>query len=659
MSSENGRYMSAIRGGVEQSRERLVALVLLLQRAWQYGALTQEEILRDLKIDAYPVSAKGPRKIRAYEGSDSTVRQKFERDKARIRDLGFEIVTVTNDDGSVGYKIDPASGYAPTIYFTPEEERVVRLALKFCGFGRSGAFSVFNDVPASDGGLEASNYYTPVLRALNLRRALTFDYLSSTSKARLVEPLVIDVFNGVSYLVARVKGTEEIKGYRFTRITSMPAVLPDGFTVSDETLAMARAWRPEYARTPRPLDVEVSTNENYADLLVRQYPEAIAATKSNGKVEVRITFENPRQALRFVLEGADRVRLESPKSLRTELLTWLGDVNRGDVPEISAASFEVAPANDVLGQTLQLLHAVYASEDGLRVSELATRFSLTPDHVRLIMDRLVSLEPMAEASDGTNRFPAHVIKECEDWDDEEHDDSTYRADFSDLPEGAEDPSPLMWRDVFELNIALREASRIYEDPAIFSAIEKIEGAMNAPVQVEMTSNEALLAQVESAIESHSQIKIEYTSGVSDESHARAIEPREMKVLNGHTYVRAYCTSREAWRTFRVDRINAVLATSPVTEERPEDGVENWLTRVGDEGEEVVVVVEAANRWLFEPLPGAQWLVLKDGRHAVKFRSSDETFLDYLMVRAGAGAVVATTKFAKAGHDLARRIAAQL
>ena len=186
MSSENGRYMSAIRGGVEQSRERLVALVLLLQRAWQYGALTQEEILRDLKIDAYPVSAKGPRKIRAYEGSDSTVRQKFERDKARIRDLGFEIVTVTNDDGSVGYKIDPASGYAPTIYFTPEEERVVRLALKFCGFGRSGAFSVFNDVPASDGGLEASNYYTPVLRALNLRRALTFDYLSSTSKLSLI-----------------------------------------------------------------------------------------------------------------------------------------------------------------------------------------------------------------------------------------------------------------------------------------------------------------------------------------------------------------------------------------------------------------------------------------------------------------------------------------
>ncbi|MFY9781968.1 MAG: WYL domain-containing protein [Acidimicrobiales bacterium] len=651
--------MSTIRGGVEQSRERLVALVLLLQRAYQYGALTQDEILRDLKIDEYPASAKGPRKIPAYEGADATVRQKFERDKARIRDLGFEIETLPNDDGSVGYRIDPRSGYAPLLYFTPAEERVVKLSLSFCGFGTSGAFSVFNDVPASDGGLEASNYYTPVLRALNVHRALAFDYLSATSKARLVEPLVIDVFNGASYLVARVKDTDEIKGYRFSRITSMPVVLPDSFEVDEAAMAMARAWRPEYAKSPRPIDVVVSTNENYADLLVRQYPEAISATKSNGKVEVGLTFESPRAALRFVIDGADRVRLESPKSLKNELLQWLADVNQGDVPDVAALSFDAAPTNDVLGQTLQLLHAVYLSDDGLRISELATRFSLSPDHVRLIMDRLVSLEPMADRTDGTGTFPAHVVKECDDWDDEAHDDSVYRADFSDLPAGAEGPSSLMWRDLFELNIALREASRIYTDPAIFSAIEKIERATSAPVQVEMASNESLLAQVEDAIESHAQIKIEYTSGVSDESHARAIEPREMKVLNGHTYVRAYCTSREDWRTFRVDRINAVLATSPATEKRAVDSVTNWLTRVGDEGDEVVVVVEAANRWLFEPLPGAQWLVLSDGRHAVKFRTSDERFVDYLMLRAGAGAVVATEKYATAGHELAQRIAAQL
>lgn len=651
--------MSIIRGGVEQSRERLVALVLLLQRAWQYGPLTQEEILRDLKIDEYPVSAKGPRKIRAYEGTESTVRQKFERDKARIRELGFEIETVPHDDGTVGYKVDPSSGYAPPIYFSTEEARVVKLALAFCGFGKSGAFSVFNELPASDGGLESSNYYTPVLRAYNLRRALAFDYFSATKKTRLVEPLVIDVFDGATYLVARVKDTNEIKGYRFTRMTSMPVVLPDTFEVDDATVAIARAWRPAFSKSLRPVDVVMATNENYADLLVRQYPGALAARKSDGVVEIAISFDNPRAALRFILDSADRVRLESPKSLKGELAAWLKDVNRGESPKVETLIFDPSPVNDVLGQTLQLLHAVYLSEDGLRISELAQRFSLSPDHVRLIMDRLVSLEPMAESTDGTAAFPAHLIKDCDDWDDEAHDDSTYRADFSDLPEGVDDPSPFMWRDLFELNIALREASRLYTDSAIFSAIEKIEQATSIPVQVEMASNESLLGQVERAIEDHSQIKIEYTSGVSDESQTRAIEPREMKVLNGHTYVRAYCTTRQDWRTFRVDRINAVVATSPSEDDRPVDPVANWLTQVGEEGDEIVVIVEADNRWLFEPLPGARWLALDDGRLAVKFRASGDLFVDHLMLRAGAGAVVATPKYAKAGHALARRIAALL
>ena len=560
--------MSTIRGGVEQSRERLIALVLLLQRAWQYGSLTQEEIVRELKIDEFPVSAKGPRKVPAYEGNEGAVRQKFERDKARIRELGFEIETDTKADGTVGYRIDPSSGYAPLIYFTPDEERVVRLALRFCGFGASGAFSVFNEVPASDGGLESSMYYTPVMRALNLHRALAFDYQSGANKPRMVEPLLIDVFNGVTYLIARVKGTEEIKGYRFSRITSMPVVLPDTFVHDENAVEVARAWRPEFARSPTPMDVVVTTNENYADLLVRQFAGSLAANKKDGKVEVGLSFDSPRAALRFVVEGADRIRLQSPKSLKADLAEWLKNVNRGKTPALEEMKFSGPATNDVLGQTLQLLHAVYVAEDGLRISELAKRFSLDEDHVRLIMDRLVALEPMAGSTDGTGAFPAHVLKECDDWDDEAHDDSTYRADFSDLPEGADEPSPFMWRDLFELNIALREASRVYHDPAILSAIEKIEGATSSYVQVEMATNETMLEDVSAAVENHQQIKILYTAATADEARSRSIEPREIKVLNGHTYVRAYCTTRESWRTFRVDRINAVVAISDATEERP-------------------------------------------------------------------------------------------
>ena len=649
--------MSSIRGGVEQSRERLIALVLLLQRAWtDERPLTQEEIVRDLKIDEYPVSSKGPKKIRAYEGNEGAVRQKFERDKARIRELGFDIETVVLADDSVGYRIDPSSGYAPVIHFDENEQRVVQLALRFCGFGSSGVFIVFNDTPASDGGLEFSAYYTPVVRALRLRRVLSFHYQSSTNKLRVVEPLIIDVFNGASYLVARVRGTSEIKGYRISRITSMPTVLGEGYEVDEEALNIAKAWRAEFQKAPSPIDVVVTTNQNYADLLVRQYPRALAAQKKEGRVEVGISFENSRAALRFVLEAAERVRLQGPKSLKAELVEWLDGVNKTSKPLPQELKFSGPTSNDVLGETLQLLHAVYMAEDGLRISELASRFSLSPEHVRIVMDRLSSLEPLAEASDGSSRFPARVIKECDDWDNEDTDDSIYRADYVNE---RDEPSPFMWRDLFELNIALREASRVYDDPAIYSAIQKIERVASSFVQVDAPVNESLLSQVQHAVDEREIIKIEYTPGVAEESTTRSIEPREIKVLNGHTYVRAYCTTREGWRTFRIDRINAILAKSPATEQRPVDVAKNWLTQVGEEGEEVVVVVEPGQRYLFEPLPSSQWSSLGDGRHAVKFRISDETFLDHLMLLAGPGAVVVTKKFAKAGHELARRIATEL
>ncbi len=649
---------TAVRAGVEQSRERLVALVLLLQRAWQHGPLTQEQIVRELTVDQFPSSAKGPRKVRAYDGSDVAVRQKFERDKARIRDLGFEIETVTMPEGSVGYRIDPASAYAPAIAFTPDEERVVRLALALCGVGRRGVFSLFSDGPSADGGREVSPYLTPILRALHLRRALAFDYLSSSNKSRRVEPLVLDVIRGAGYLVARVQDSTEIKGYRLNRITSMPVVLGDVFRVDEETLALARAWRPEFARAPKPLRVVVTTNEAYAELLVRQYPGAELDRHDDGAVDVILDFDGPRGALRFVLEGADRVRLRSPKSLRAELEEWLDGVNRAPVPSIEPGRFEAGGGQDVLGQTLQLLHAVYASEDGLRVSELAARFGLAPAHVRLIMDRLVTMEPLVDTTDGTDTFPAHVIKECDDWDDEDNDDSLYRADFSDLPHGVPEPSPLMWRDLYELNIALREAARVYDEPSVHSAIAKIEAAVAAPVQVE-SAIEGLIGDVERAVEDHAQIKIEYLSASSGEVSVRAIEPREIRVLNGHAYVRAYCTTREDWRTFRVDRINAILATSPVTATRPPDPVADWLTQVGEEGHHVVVVVEAEQRWLFEPLPGARWLALEDGRHAVAFRVGEPATLDRLMLQAGPGAAVASAELRDAGRDLARRIATTL
>lgn len=647
--------MAAIRGEVEVRRERLTALVLMLQKASRAAPLTQETITENLKVDEYPSTSKAPRKVLAYQGSAVATRQKFERDKADIRELGFAIETVALDDGATGYWIDPGAAYAPAIHFTPEEERVVQLALRLSGFGSRGAFSIFGDAPLADGGLEFSNYYTPVLHAIKARRRLSFDYHSSARKTRVVEPLVIEVFRGTPYLVARVAGSDEVKGYRLSRMTSTPVVLAEPFDADEATMALARAWRPEYAKAPVPVDVAVETTPTYADLIRAHHPGAVAAAKRDGRVEVGLSFDSQWAALRFLLDAADRVVLKSPRALRDALAEWLETVNRGSAPDPSTISFPGPAGADVLGQTLQLLHAVYNAEDGLRISELAARFGLDPSLVRLIMDRLVSLQPFGDRVG----YLAHVVKECDDWDDEAADDSTYRADFSDTPRGEPEPSALLLRDLAELNVALREASRAYANPSILSAIDKIEAAISDVIQVDSVTDEPFLAAVRDAVESRAQLKVEYASGLGGESQERWIEPREVRVLNGRALTRAWCATREGWRTFRVDRIVRVLATSPATATRPPDPVANWLTHVGEEGEEVVVVVEPWRRWLFEPLPSARWALLDDGRLAVSVRISDPAFLDHLMLQAGSGAVVATERYARAGHALARRIADRL
>ena len=651
--------MSTYTGGNEQSRERVVALLLLLQRAFvEKKPLTQEEILRELKVDEYPVSSKGPKKILAYEGRPESVRQKFERDKKNIRELGFEIETVENVDGLSAYQIDPSSGYAPIVHFTEEEERYVKFALRFCGFGASGAFSVFNEVPASDGGLEASNYYGPVVRALNLRRRVTFDYQSNSRKTRTLEPITNVHVDGATYLVARTPGTDEIKGYRYSRIMSMPSVLADTFEVDDETVAAAREWRPQYQKTPQPTDIFLETNENYAELIQRQYPDAVLAKKSKGRVEVAVTFDNANAALRFILEAADRVRLTGPKELRKELAEWLEHVNKGKTPKLADITFSNASSSNVLGQTLQLLHAVYNADGGLSVLELANRFALDPRDVRLIMNRMVTMEPMAHEFNGTWRFPARVSLASANLDENIDDDEfdIYHAEFEDA---ADEPPAIMWRDLFELNIALHEAARLYDDPALSTAIEKIEGVAKDFVRVEHSINEQLLADINAAVQNHEQIKMLYVAGYSDEAQERTIEPSDVKELNGHSYVRAYCTTRNAWRTFRVDRISAIVAKGPAEANRPADPTPNWLTRLSESGDEVVCIVNAATRYLFEPLPGAKWTTLGDDAHAVMFRVATPEFLDHLMLLAGAGAQVVTPKYKNAGHELAERIRKQI
>src|SRR3974390_2187342 len=136
--------MTQSRVSAEEMRERKIALFWTLVRAHETGRpITQQEIVESLTIDDLPAKTKIPKKKRAYDGQDNAFRQKFERDKAAIRDLGFEILTVRNEGDVDAYAIDPASVYVPAIALTPEEIDVVNSALAVLGIGGSGVARLF------------------------------------------------------------------------------------------------------------------------------------------------------------------------------------------------------------------------------------------------------------------------------------------------------------------------------------------------------------------------------------------------------------------------------------------------------------------------------------------------------------------------------------
>ncbi len=140
---------------------------------------------------------------------------------------------------------------------------------------------------------------------------------------------------------------------------------------------------------------------------------------------------------------------------------------------------------------------------------------------------------------------------------------------------------------------------------------------------------------------------------------RTVEPRALQSLNGHLLFRAYCHLRQGWRTFRLDRVGDVLATSPSAGHLPEDPVSDWVSAGVDEGTDVVVVADRLRRYLFESLPHADVVPLDDGQVAVRCRIVDPTFLDRLMVMAGPGARVVSTELSGAGRRMADRWRRQL
>jgi len=152
------------------------------------------------------VSSKGPKKIRAYEETKGPYVRSSSATRPVFATMGFRSRPVTLPDDSIGYRGGPREWLRAgnPLRRGRTTRGATEPSIPVASDPRAPSASLMRR-RCERGRPEFSAYYTPVRARSSDASRLALWLQCSTNKDREVEPLVIDVLNGISYLVARVR----------------------------------------------------------------------------------------------------------------------------------------------------------------------------------------------------------------------------------------------------------------------------------------------------------------------------------------------------------------------------------------------------------------------------------------------------------------------
>jgi proteasome accessory factor C len=210
--------------------------------------------------------------------------------------------------------------------------------------------------------------------------------------------------------------------------------------------------------------------------------------------------------------------------------------------------------------------------------------------------------------------------------------------------------------------AVRELAGGQRAEGIDSALAKLERATGSgtatPHVTVAGGSEEVRAQLAEAVEAGELVELEYT-GAGLAPSAPRVAPAKLIVRDGFGYLQAWSLDRAAWRTYRLDRISAVLRTGePAGEigEPPEFGP-GWLEQRPDAAEVTLrLVPEAA--WITEYYP-IRAVRREENSVEVDLLVADAAWLRSLLLRLGRDVLAVTPPeaAAAAGEAAAEALAA--
>ena len=200
-----------------------------------------------------------------------------------------------------------------------------------------------------------------------------------------------------------------------------------------------------------------------------------------------------------------------------------------------------------------------------------------------------------------------------------------------------DVGGLVGRDVVERTLAKVEAAAGGSSgPSAVTVGPGVDSIDDSTASATATTTTTLTK----ALADKHPLAIRYYTASRDAVSEREVEPRQLLVIDGRSYLEAWCRRAEDVRMFRVDRIEAVAVLPEVLGPAPEDahGVHD-LFASAEELPLAVLELAPQHGWVAEYYPVQEVTQLGSGRLHVSLRYTDSEWLLRLVLGLGAGVTV--------------------
>jgi proteasome accessory factor C len=193
--------------------------------------------------------------------------------------------------------------------------------------------------------------------------------------------------------------------------------------------------------------------------------------------------------------------------------------------------------------------------------------------------------------------------------------------------------------------ALADTPGVADTGSVRRALAKIEAAAGQTDGVVLglaTREEAALATVRDALDHRRALRIRYYTPSRDTVSERIVDPMRLLLVEGRSYLEAWCRTVEEVRLFRLDRIEHVTTldepAQPPPHARPAD-VSAGLFRARPDQQTAVLTLAPDARWVAEYYPIDELIEGEGGTATVRMRYAETDWMVRLVLGLGADVIV--------------------